>query len=206
MKTKVFCIGLNKTGTTTLEKCGELLGLECASCNRSHLEDVTHQRGLQNIVNTVNEFDLFQDWPYPLIYKELDQLFPGSKFILTTRINEIAWLDSLKRHSWRTHPTQHCRKLAYGFDYPFGFEKEHLQFYKSHNEAVRNYFSNREDDFIELCWETGSGWGELCEFLGMEVPEIPFPHMRKGNEQPIPVSYAVSNFGRICLQRMRQIL
>ena len=33
----------------------------------------------------VDRFDAFEDNPWPVLYKELDARFPGSKFILTRR-------------------------------------------------------------------------------------------------------------------------
>ena len=122
---KIFGIGLNKTGTTTLSQCGRILGYRCTSCSRSLLEDWVLRNDLSRIRAVVNQFDLFEDWPWPLIYQELDLMFPGSKFILTTRRNESLWLASLKKHSMRTHPTQHCRQLAYGYSFPHRHEKEH---------------------------------------------------------------------------------
>jgi hypothetical protein len=39
-RAKVFGIGLNKTGTTTLHECGKILGYRCTSCSRSLLDDI----------------------------------------------------------------------------------------------------------------------------------------------------------------------
>ncbi|MHC4376201.1 MAG: hypothetical protein ACYS26_06360 [Planctomycetota bacterium] len=36
---KIFGIGLNKTGTTTLGQCGRILGLRCTSFDRDLLDD-----------------------------------------------------------------------------------------------------------------------------------------------------------------------
>lgn len=108
-------------------------------------------------------------------------MFLGSKFILTVRKNKEVWLKSLKSHSMRNHPTKNCRKLAYGYNYITGHEKEHLQFYERHNDSVRAYFQGREADFIEVCWEYGHGWHELCGFLDKSFPNCSFPHANKGS-------------------------
>ncbi|OQY37243.1 MAG: hypothetical protein B6229_08730 [Spirochaetaceae bacterium 4572_7] len=179
---KIFGIGLNKTGTTTLGVCGKILGYHGKSYDIGLLKDVILNNDFTAIKKVVEKYDLFEDWPWPLIYKELDQMFPGSKFILTVRKNEEIWLNSLKKHSLRTPPiTNNCEKLAYGYTYPRGHEKEHLEFYRQHNDSVRSYFKGREQDFIELCWEKGHGWKELCDFLGKDIPNIPFPHKNKGS-------------------------
>ena len=176
---RIFGIGLNKTGTSTLGSCGEMLGYRVKGCDKELLQDVRLKNDFTRIREAVENHDLFEDWPWPLIYKELDKMYPGSKFILTVRKNEKKWIESLKKHSLKTPPDNHCRKLAYDYNYPFGHEKKHLQFYRKHNDEVREYFRGRESDFIELCWENGDGWDKLCPFLGMEVPETPFPHTNK---------------------------
>jgi hypothetical protein len=181
-KKKIFGIGLNKTGTTTLAQCGRILGFSCASADRDLLEDVVLRRDFSRVRKKIEQYDLFEDWPWPLIYKELDELFPGSKFILTVRKSAEKWLQSLENHSMKTHPFKHCRKLAYGYNYPHKHEKEHLGFYVRHNEEVREYFRGRHEDFLELCWENGQGFAELCDFLDCEVPEMKFPHANKGSD------------------------
>lgn len=182
---KVFGIGLNKTGTTTLGLCGRMLGLRSTSCDKKLLADFVVWNDFVRIKQKVSDYDLFEDWPWPLIFKDLDQMYPGSKFILTVRQSEQKWLESLKSHSMRTHPTEHCRKLAFGYNFPHGNEKEHIEFYRQHNDSVRSYFSGRSNDFIELCWEKGDGFEELCNFLNCDVPDLPFPHANKGSEKQV---------------------
>jgi len=182
---KIFGIGLNKTGTSTLSECGRILNYRCKSCDRELLKDAVITKNFERIRNAVNNFDLFEDWPWPLIYKELDQMFPDSKFILTTRITANIWLESLKKHSMRTPPSIHCRKLAYGYNYPHRFEQEHIDTYIRHNQEVREYFKGRNSNFIELCWEKGDGWEKLCHFLDTDIPDLPFPHANKGSDQPV---------------------
>ena len=177
---KIFGIGLNKTGTSTLGLCGEILKYRCVGCDRSLLQDVVLKGDLSGVKQTVSDFDLFEDWPWPLIYKELDRLFPHSKFILTVRKSEDAWFESLKNHSLTSRPFRNCRKLAYGFHYPHKRRKEHIEFYRSHNQEVRRYFEERPDDFIEICWETGDDFEKLCNFLNRDVPPVLLPHANKG--------------------------
>lgn len=184
-QTKVFGIGLNKTGTTTLGQCGRMLGLRCTSCDRSLLKDYAVNNDLSGIERKANQYDLFEDWPWPLVYKQLDEMYPGSKFILTVRSSEETWLASLKSHSMRTHPTKHCRKFAYGYNFPHKHEQEHLEFYRRHNDDARSYFANRSADFLELCWERGDGLKELCDFLECPLPSDPLPHANKGTDNKV---------------------
>jgi hypothetical protein len=190
---KIFGIGLNKTGTTTLGLCGKILGYRSTSCDKGLLEDVTLRNDFTRVNATVGQFDLFEDWPWPLIYKELDLKFPGSKFVLTTRKNADVWLDSFKKHAIKTNPSGHCRKLAYGYNYPHRHEQEHLEFYQRHNDSVRTYFSGRDSDFIEICWENGDGFEKLCNFLGRDIPDIPLPHANKESNNRASKSILLRN-------------
>jgi hypothetical protein len=178
---KIFGIGLNKTGTTTLGQCGQELGFRCTTCDIGLLEDFVEKKEFKRIKNTVANFDFFEDWPWPLMYKQLDFMYPDSKFILTVRKSEKVWIESLKSHSMRTHPTLHCRSLAYGYNFPHKYEKEHVEIYRKHNNDVREYFKGR-DNFLEICWENGDDYEKLCNFLGVEVLKQPVPHANKGSQ------------------------
>ncbi len=180
---KIFGIGLHKTGTSTLGECGKILGYRCTSWEKDLLEDFVLRNDFTRIKQRVSHFDLFEDWPWPLMYKELDHMFPGSKFILTVRKFENVWLDSLKSHSMRTHPTRHCRNLIYGFNFPHKHDQQHLEFYRRHN--VRAYFRNRGSDFIKVCWENGDSFEELCNFLKCDIPDIPMPHANKRTDNRV---------------------
>lgn len=190
---KVFGIGLNKTGTTTLGACGRILGYRTKSWDRDLLLDVVDKRDLSSAIGVIKENDFFEDWPWPLIYQEIDKEFPKSKFILTTRADEFKWLQSLKNHSLRTNPFRHVRKLVYGHNYPHRHEDEHIEFYLRHNESVREYFKHRPNDLLEVCWENNDGWNELCGFLGKSIPETAFPHSNRGIDKDAPLSWKVIN-------------
>jgi len=191
---KIFCIGLNKTGTATIGKCGEILGMKVKGYDRNLLEDVVLRDDFERVYQLIDEYDLFQDWPWPLVYKRLDRLYPDSKFILTTRVSDSIWLKSLKSHSLITMPKEHSRKLAYGYNYPQGREKEHMDLYNAHNKEVRNYFANRPDDLLEVCWEKGDGFKQICTFLNMKYPDAELPHLNKREDVKSTVSRKLHNF------------
>ncbi len=186
INTKIFGIGLNKTGTTTLGQCGRILGYRCKSVSKKLLEDVVLRKDLTSVQRIATKYDLFEDWPWPLIYRELDEMFPGSKFILTVRKNPKVWLESLKRHSMTKHPFKDCDKLVYGYSYPHKRAKEHIDFYMQHNSAVRNYFEGRDSDFLEICWENGDDFEKLCKFLNRDIPQTPLPHANKASDNKLP--------------------
>jgi len=174
---KIFGIGLNKTGT--LKACLVTLGFTHYKCDRSLLKDYRLKNDFSRIFQIVNKYDSFSDWPWALIYKELDINFSGSKFILTVRKDAQRWLESLRRHSLFSPPFKHCRKLAYGYNYPFWHNKEHIKIYEEHNQKVMEYFKDRPDDLLILSWEDGDGWEKLCNFLNKEKPNVTLPHCHR---------------------------
>lgn len=203
---KVFCIGLNKTGTKSLAKCAKLLGLRATGCDKRLLGKWVLHGDLSASISVAEAHDFFHDWPWPMVYKNMDRLFPGGAFILTVRSDPERWLRSLTRHSMRTHPKRHCRKLAYGFDYPHGQEQHHLGIYEKHNDDARAFFRDRRQDFLEVCWEKGDGWKEICAFLGKDIPELPFPHVNRADQQSVRWSRWISNRLRRMLSRRRAVL
>lgn len=108
----------------------------------------------------------------------MDQRYSGSKFILTVRASSEVWFQSLQKHADRTGPTN-LKQLAYGYEKPNGLKKEHIYLYEKHNQEVRQYFKGRDQDFLEVCWETGDKWEEICSFLGHSIPKTKFPWINK---------------------------
>jgi hypothetical protein len=176
---KVFGIGLNKTGTTTLGACLTRLGYRHQSYSSEALAAYREGR-IAEVVEMTRGFESCEDWPWPLVWRELDEAYgEGARFVLTTRISSEVWVESLKAHSLNTHPTRAMRPAIYGHYYPHGYEAEHQRAYERHNAAVRAYFAREAPHrLLEVCWETGDGWAALCRFLGVPVPDEPLPHER----------------------------
>jgi len=176
---KVFGIGLNKTGTTTLGECLTTLGYRHQSYSSAALDAFVHGR-VDQVVEMTRNFDSCEDWPWPLAWRELYAHYgDDARFILTTRASPQIWVESLKKHALNTHPTRAMRPLIFGHYYPHGYEAEHIAAYERHNDAVRDFFAREAPHaLLELCWENGDRWDRLCSFLGHDVPDRPFPHIR----------------------------
>ena len=174
MDTKVFGIGLHKTGTSTLNYCLGLLGYK--TCPQilgwRWIIDSGEDALLYEIANT---YEGFQDspWHFPNMYKKLEEWFPGSKFILTTR-DVDNWETSFERSVLRT-PIQKVHRAITKTLYGMAGQREA---FLAHNETVIEYFSGRQD-FLVVDWEAGDGWAQLCPFLGKPIPDKPFPHRNK---------------------------
>ena len=174
---KVFCIGFQKTGTSSLRDALAELGYSVTGVfgrdvPLAELRDTYVERGLE----IAARFDAVEDMPWPLMFRELDHAYPGSKFILTIRDTD-RWYKSIAGH-FGANP-YHIQQLTYGEDAPapVGHEERYREVYDAHNEAVRTYFADRPDDLLEFWLERGHGWAELGAFLGRDdVPEGPFVH------------------------------
>ncbi len=83
------------------------------------------------------EYDAFQDNPWPLVYRRMDALYPGSKFILTVR-DPDRWLESSVRDfGERDSP---MRQLIYGVGHPKGNEALYRERMLRHNRGGRGLF------------------------------------------------------------------
>lgn len=203
-KRKIFCIGLNKTGTTSLNKVMQDLGY--VSGNQHKAEKLLYAwaaRDFKKIINYCYSAQFFQDIPFslPYTYIGLDQAFPGSKFILTIRDSPDEWYNSLiafHAKLWGKNsriPTKEDLKNSYYgkkgwpweanrliFDTPEMdlYNKEYLtEFYIQHNKNITEYFRHRPGDLLILNVAEKQAFTKLCDFLGEENMEKEFPWENK---------------------------
>lgn len=199
---RIFGIGLNKTGTSSLKHAYRALGLR--DFDRRARAFALYQAGdLPRLFNLIDGFEAFQDWPWPLLVPDLLARYPDAQFILTRRRSPEAWVESLKAHALRTHPDNNPRLDIYGHAYPHGREAEHVAFYLAHQDAVRALFADRADQLLEVCWEEGDSWERLCGFLGRPVPSAPFPHANRAATAEIDPARRAENLRRIAQQSER---
>lgn len=175
-KTKVFVVGFHKTGTSSLATALTILGYKVCGA-QNHLSRPLINGNLEPFVELAKKYDAFEDDPWPILYKEMDKHFPGSKFILTYRDPE-KWYRSCYNHFY--DETTAIRDYIYGDGRPLGNEENFKKVYLQHIADVKEYFKNRPDDFLIMDLAAGDGWQKLCNFLNEPVPDIPFPHVNKG--------------------------
>ena len=103
---KIFGIGFNKTGTTTLEKILQCYGYKMPNQQEqeSRLTKQTYQTNYSELKDFCSRFDAFQDLPFSqgFTFIVADSLFPNSKFILTERDSE-SWYNSMKTYYLRNY-------------------------------------------------------------------------------------------------------
>jgi hypothetical protein len=177
MKAKVFCIGFHKTGTTSLEVALNQLGYRVTGCFGTKDPRIS-EKVYDMADELVQKYDAFEDNPWPVIYKELDQKYPGSKFIHTIRPAE-SWIKSQVRDFASTNTPM--REWIYGVGCPEGNEAIYVARYERHNREVEEYFKDRPDDLLRFDLPRGDGWEKLCPFLETDIPDKPFPHANKAS-------------------------
>ena len=181
---KIFGIGLSKTGTTSLY----------AALNDLDIPTITHRHLKRRGLAQWFEGDFAQDYlkdcvgvtdnPIPAFYPALDQRYPGSKFILTSR-DEDAWLESIKRQfTSRPGPASGFKRDVRLSVYGISKFNEALfrRKMRSHEREVLKYFADRPEDFLHIDFFRGDGWEKLCAFLDRPVPDISFPNVKPGFE------------------------
>jgi len=203
---KVFCIGLNKTGTTTMAQVLRDFGYKVGVQWRAELlMDDWAMRDFRRIVQYCKTADAFQDVPFSLdfTYQIVDYAFPGSKFILTIRNNADEWYESLVRFHAKLMGTEGTPTVddVKNFSYRgrgwgwrqqqnmFGTndtnvydEKLYKKYYTNHNAQILEYFKSRPKDLLVLDLSEPSAMRYLCDFLGVEYSGQVMPHLNKSKE------------------------
>ena len=165
---KVIGVGISKTGTSTLAICLDFLGFGPHQGFDKEFSNQVANNVTSGAMAAVESAGYLEDSPWFLLYKEIDKAYPNSKFILTLRKDSKThalsnWHHTL-RHDQRVESEKNERLII----------TQHK--YEKHNREVREYFNNRPNDLLEVCWENNDGWEEICSFLGVEQPTIAFPH------------------------------
>ena len=171
--TRVFGIGFHKTGTSSLARALYILGYNVAG----YISDQEHTRTKEEIaevmISDMNIFNAAQDTPWFIFYRMLDEYFPGSKFILTTRDEEM-WIKSVVKHFGSKTIKMH--ELIYGTGVAAGNEGIYIEKYRQHHDEVLEYFKDRPDDLLVFDLADENKWEKITDFLGFDIPDLEFPH------------------------------
>ena len=176
---RVFCVGLNKTGTSSFSEAMELLGLRSLHWGGSDVRrrvEAALAEGRPLLSGLDPAFDAFSDvLPIAEHFDVLDAQYPGSRFVLTVRPVDD-WIDSRRRH------VENNRRRRDAGEYTGHFlvvdEEGWRREWDRHVARVRTYFAGRSD-FLELDITTGEGWAPLCALLDRPVPAAPFPWVNR---------------------------
>jgi len=203
---KVFCIGANKTGTTTLESVFGSLGLIVGSQEQAELflHDWARQ-DYRRIIRYCESAEAFQDVPFSFhgAFRAMDEAFPGSKFILTVRNTADEWFESLVRFhtgiigKGRIPTADDLKQFSYrypgflwdSFQMKYGVDESKLydrdvyvRWYEEHNHAVQQYFEHRPDDLLTLNVAEPDAMERLLGFLGYPYTGQKMPHLNSSRD------------------------
>ncbi|WP_146166703.1 sulfotransferase family protein [Streptosporangium nondiastaticum] len=197
-KPKVFGIGLSRTGTLSLTTALRTLGFDTAHYPSDASTYATLLAGTARF-GVLDRYDGITDITVVPYYQELDLLWPGAKFVLTVR-EEESWLRSCRRHWERPignkTGNEIGNKAALGEHYPdlqrflrsavygcHAFHRERfLRVARRHTAEVLRHFAGRDGDLLVLDITDGQGYERLAPFLGLPVPDEPFPHHNNRRE------------------------
>ena len=202
-KQKVFCIGFNKTGTTTIEYTFKQHGYIINDQSKAS-KFITNwsSRDFKSITNYCKDYEAFQDFPFsfPFTYIALDLAFPNSKFILTVRDSPEVWYSSITRFHgklWGNGRTPTKEDLQSAVRYykgrpwqvnrmlfktpesdPYN-EKILKEQYVDHIESVIEYFRFRQNDLLVLNVAKENAYNDFCDFLNLKSKFEKFPWENK---------------------------
>ncbi len=172
---KVFCIGFQKTGTTSLYAALGQLGYKTAAViGRDLTAGELAENGAAMCIDAAKSHDAAQDMPWPIFFRELDAAYPGSKFILTVREPE-SWYRSIAGHFGAARDEMQAFVYGDAFASPVGAKDRYLSVLAAHEKSVHDHFRDRPDDLLIMDLEAGDGWEKLCTFLDESAPDTPFP-------------------------------
>jgi len=174
VRVKIFCIGLNKTGTISLHQALTAMGFTSlhwgGQASRAGVERAIREG--KPMLEYLGDYDAYSDIQrLSTSFDVLDEQYPGSRFILTTRPVD-GWIDSRRRHVERNRE----RKARGEYDGTFleiEPDRWRAQF-AEHHARVAAYFDGR-DDLLVMRVTEGDGYDVLCPFLDAPVPRTPFP-------------------------------
>jgi hypothetical protein len=190
----VIGAGFGRTGTLSLKVALEQLGF--GPC--MHMIPLLQDPETSALIHKATEGDIDSldvalegyratvDWPLAYFWRELADRNPDAKVILTVR-DPGKWYDSADR---TIHAAANAGRESGMLDEDvmrmvdgtvwegtFGgkfADREHaIEVFEEHNARVKREIPA---DRL-LVFEVAQGWEPLCSFLGVPVPETPFPRL-----------------------------
>ena len=209
---KIIGAGFGRTGTTSLKAALETLGFGPAYHLTEVFTHPDHVRFWEaarrgervDWAGFLAGYEITVDWPACAFYAELMEAFPEAPVILTVREpgrwyrSTLSTIYGIHRISSGPPPVRLALALA-GLFAPgvtgvvrladeivwndtfkgrFAEESHAIETFRRHNDEVRR----RVPPGRLLVFDVREGWAPLCDFLGVEAPDEPFPHLNDARE------------------------
>lgn len=206
MSLKLIGAGYGRTGTDSTRAALNQLGLPCYHMrevignpqNKDHLDfwcDVAESEpGTQHDWSRVfADYQAAVDNPAACVWRELTVAYPDAKVLLTLHPGgPEGWYNSVMETIYFTENLWQWKVLeaVTPFAKKFGPMARKLIWQRFHNDtmpdreaAIAEY--NRHVDDVKttvpadklLVFSVSEGWGPLCDFLGVEAPDEPYPRI-----------------------------
>jgi hypothetical protein len=201
---KLIGAGLPRTATTTQMIALEMLGLPCYHM-RDMMADLARsvplwRRALDGDGPWEEIFEgkeSIVDWPGSYHWRELMDVYPDAKVLLSVRSAE-SWVNSMHNtiaEIWFGDSVMHhLAQAQYRIDplyagwldvlYDMWTEAGIMVGSKADPEKMAAEMEEWNQSVIDgvpperlLVWNPKDGWDPLCEFLGVDVPSEPLPHV-----------------------------
>lgn len=200
MTLKAIGAGFGRTGTMSLKMALERLGfgpcyhMEIVFQTPEHLP-IWHQAvdgNLPDWNDFLGDFGSAVDWPTAHFWRELYDASPEAKVIMPIRSAE-SWWDSYSETIMQflkivlsdpSHPafsqSDLCRKMigVQCFGTHYEDRDAAIAAYNKRLDDVRAHVA--PDRLLE--YRLGTGWVPICDFLGVAVPDTPFPRSNQRDE------------------------
>lgn len=216
MDRKVFCIGLSRTGTTSLAYALNNIGistihyspeafvqidkidetqfldikLDLSMLQKWSLKKEIKAKSVKRIESILDNYQGFADLPFPMLYKTLSIKHPDAYFIYTYR-DKSGWLKSME---WLYDDAAviwqhgHLDNAIMQWAYGTSVYKESVlgEAYENHHANVNKFFEGA-DNFLSIKIDDGElTYGRLTRFLNKPAKTGPVERLNQPTE---PTSY-----------------
>ena len=195
MPLKVVGAGVGRTGTNSLKVALEqLLGEPCHHMYEIFVDpsqiplwtDAIEGRPVDWSTMPTG-YGALVDWPGASFWPELTEANPDALVLLSVRDPED-WYKSASNTIFQVFDNAPPEMLPWfesmhqllgeRFSDNLGDPAEMMTAFENHNDAVRRAIP--AERLLE--WSPGDGWDPICERLGLEVPDEPFPKTNDTNQ------------------------
>ena len=186
MTLQVVGTGLGRTGTMSMKLALEQLGF--GPCHHmvevfGHMDSaplwVAAAEGKPDWDAVFADYHSVVDYPGAAFWREITAYYPAAKVLHTVR-DPDEWFESTQATIFAPHMSaEHMPPPMQAF---FGAVLRDLGDKRNDRAFLVDYFERHTAEVIRtipkerlLVYRAGDGWESLCQFLGVPVPETPFP-------------------------------
>lgn len=207
MALKIVGAGLGRTGTASLKVALEELGVGRCYHMGEVMQNPTHIDHWIAAADGKREWDRFLgdygatvDYPACTFWRELAAYYPDAKVLLSVR-SAASWFDSVNATIMSPGLNDFLKGSPFG-DLVKRAIWDTLDHRMHDRDFMVNYFDRRNDEIRKevpadrlLVYEVMQGWEPLCEFLGADVPDKPFPRVNTRDETKQMITQMMAQSG-----------